>query len=55
MDKTRIIDNTPSWEWSVRIFIAVLENKKASAEGKQSAREELLRLARIVDHSNKKK
>lgn len=48
------IDMTPTWESAVKIFIAVLENDNASFEGKKSAREELVRLAKIVDDQNKK-
>ncbi len=46
------IDITPSWEACVKIYIAVLENENASFTGKREAREELLRLARIVDDQN---
>lgn len=44
------IDLTPNWETAVKIYIEVLQNEKASAEGKQSAKEELLYLARYVDN-----
>ena len=43
------IDLTPNWETAVKIYIKVLQNNNASAEGKQSAKEELLYLARYVD------
>ena len=43
----RTIDITPSWETAVTIYIMVLEN--GTEEGKASAREELLRLARNYD------
>ena len=43
------IDLTPNWETAVKIYIEVLQNNSASAEGKQSAKEELLYLARYVD------
>lgn len=43
------IDLTPNWETAVKIYIEVLQNENASAEGKQSAKEELLYLARYVD------
>ena len=46
------IDITPSWEACVKIYIAVLENENASFTGKREAREELLRLAKIVDNQN---
>jgi len=41
------IDITPSWETAVRIYMMVLE--EGTEEGKASAREELLRLARNYD------
>lgn len=47
------IDMTPTWESAVKIYIAVLENENASFEGKRAAREELVRLAQIVDNQNK--
>ena len=43
---------TPTWESAVRIFMAVLENPDAGYAGKQKAREELLRLAAVVDKWN---
>jgi len=46
-------DLTPSWETAARIYIAVLRNPEASAEGIKSAEEELLRLARFVDSKQK--
>ena len=39
----------PSWESAVLIYMAVLENPKASEDAKQGAREDILRLARSVD------
>lgn len=53
MQKT--IDITPTWESAVKIYIAVLENQNASAEGRQTAREELVFLAKTVDQLNKVK
>ena len=43
----RTIDMTPTWEQAVRIYLLVLE--EGSDEGKVTAREELLRLARQYD------
>ena len=48
----RTIDITPTWEHAVKIYIAVLENDKASAEGKRNARMELIFLAKTVDRLN---
>ena len=48
-EKETIIDMTPTWQSAVKIYMAVLENDKASFEGKKMAREELLKLAKIVD------
>lgn len=45
----KTIDMTPTWETATNIYIEVLRNPKASAEGVKIAKEELLRLARIVD------
>jgi len=43
----RTIDMTPTWETAVRIYMMVLED--GTEEGKETAREELLRLARQYD------
>ena len=51
----KTIDMTPTWESAVRIYIAVLENKNASAEGRQVAREDIIFLAKTVDQLNKVK
>ena len=45
----RTIDITPTWEYAVKIYIAVLENDNASAESKHNARAELTYLAKMVD------
>ena len=42
----------PTWEASVRIFMTVLESPDATAKGKEIARDELLRLAAVVDKWN---
>ena len=43
------IDMTPTWGYAVAVYCAVLENPNASEEAKQGAREDLQRLAAIVD------
>lgn len=43
----KYIDMTPTWEQAVRIYLLVLE--EGSEEGKETARDELLRLARNYD------
>jgi len=43
------IDITPTWRASVEMMLLVLSNPKASKDSKQVCREELLRLADIVD------
>jgi len=43
----RTIDMTPTWETAVRIYLMVLED--GTEEGKITAREELMRLARQYD------
>jgi len=40
---------TPTWEYAVKIYIAVLENDNASSESKHNARAELTYLAKMVD------
>ena len=54
-EKEIIIDMTPTWQSAVKIYMAVLENDKASFEGKKMAREELFKLAKIVDELKKAK
>lgn len=46
---------TPTWESAVKIYIAVLENKNASAEGRRVAREDIIFLAKTVDQLSKVK
>lgn len=52
--KTKTIDTTPTWEFAVQVYCAVLQNPEASHESLCSAREELIRLARIVDNLKSK-
>ena len=49
------IDMTPTWETAVKIYIAVLENNNASAEGREMARKEIVRLAKTIDQLNGEK
>jgi hypothetical protein len=49
------IDIAPSWESAVKIYISVLENDNASAEGKKIAREDIIFLAKTIDQLNKVK
>jgi len=51
----KTIDITPTWEHAVKIYMAVLENQNASAEGRQIAREDIIFLAKTVDQLNKVK
>lgn len=46
---------TPTWESAVKIYIAVLENDKASAESRKNAREDLIFLGKTIDQLNKVK
>ena len=55
MKNQKFIDITPKWEGMMRVMLAVLENPKASAESKQSLREELISLGRWVDGVNKER
>ena len=54
MKNAKFIDITPKWEGMMRVMLAVLENPKASAESKQSMREELISLAKWADSVNEK-
>jgi hypothetical protein len=49
---SRRVDLTPSWETAAQIYCAVLENPNASPEGRESARAEIVRLARAFDQMN---
>ena len=51
----KTIDITPTWESAVKIYIAVLENDKASAESRKNAREDLIFLGKTIDQLNKVK
>lgn len=53
IDMETNVELRPTWEFAVKIYIEVLENDKASYEGKQIAREELIKLAQIVDNQRK--
>jgi len=55
MKNAKTIDITPKWEGMMRVMLAVLENPKASAESKQSMREELISLGRWVDQVNEER
>ena len=43
------LDLTPSWSFAVQVYLAVLDNPDASASGRMEAKEEIMRLARMVD------
>ena len=51
----KTIDVTPKWEAMMRLMLAVIEDPKASAESKQSMREELIDLGRWVDKVNEER
>jgi len=55
MENQKFIDITPKWEGMMRVMLAVLENPKASAESKQSMREELISLGKWVDEVNEER
>lgn len=46
---TETIDLSPTWAFAVQVYLAVLDNPDASASGRMEAKEEIMRLARIVD------
>lgn len=50
----KTVDLTPTWRTAVTIYAEVLKNPKAGIEAQESATEELLRLAGIVDDMNKR-
>jgi hypothetical protein len=43
------IDVTPTWEYAVNCYVALLLNPHAGSKAHESAREDLLRLARAMD------
>ena len=49
MNEPKTIDLTPTWEGTMRVYMAVLENPKAEAHSLAAIRADLLRLARWVD------
>ena len=51
----KTIDLTPTWESAVLIYCDVLENPDAGYEAKQSAREDILNLARAMDKIRSKR
>jgi hypothetical protein len=50
--KIKTIDCVLTWEYAVQVYIEVLRNPEAGACSLQSAKEDLIRLARIVDKLN---
>lgn len=48
--KMKTIDITPTWEEIMPVIIMAIEN--GTSEGKESAKEELMELARKVDQAN---
>lgn len=42
-----VVNLTPTWEAMTRLYIALLED--GDADGRQTARDELYRMARIAD------
>ncbi len=48
----KTIDLTPTWETAARIYIEVLENGETE-EGKQAARDEIMRMAKLLDDLRK--
>jgi hypothetical protein len=47
--KIKTIDCVLTWEYAVKVYIEVLRNPDAGSCSLQSAKDELLRLARIAD------
>lgn len=44
------IDVSPTWEAATRIYLMVLDNPDARPEARRAAQDDLLRLARCMDH-----
>ena len=44
------INLAPSWAFAVEVYASVLSNPNASVCAKREAKEELMRLARVVDN-----
>lgn len=51
---TKTVRLVPTWAAAVSICIMCLDNPKGSYEGKQAARDELMRLARAMDEINER-
>lgn len=49
INNSRFETMPPSWEASVQIYMAVLQNPEASPEAVEGAKCEILRVARIAD------
>ena len=54
-ERMKSIDLAPTWEFAASIYIEVLQNPDATAGAIIDAKEELLRLARIVDRLKARK
>lgn len=49
-EKSFTIDVSPTWEAATRIYLMVLDNPDAAPSARRAAQEDLLRLARCMDH-----
>lgn len=49
-DEGFTIDISPTWEAATRIYLNVLDNRNARPEARRAAQDDLLRLARCMDH-----
>ena len=54
MAEQKTVRLVPTWAAAVSICIMCLDNPKGSEEGKQAARDELMRLARAMDDINER-
>jgi hypothetical protein len=50
----KTIDITPKWEHLIPAMVQVLRNPKAKADSVRGIRDELVRLAKVVDAQNEK-
>ena len=48
------IDITPKWKQMAQVMLLVLDNPKATKESKKEVRQEIIRMAGLVDEMNEK-
>ena len=48
------IDITPKWKQMAQVMLLVLDNPKATKESKEEVKQEIIRMAGLVDEMNEK-